>query len=157
MSQFLIQNNEIIIKLLLAGFLGTIIGAERVIVHKEAGMKTHALVSLGAALFVLLSDEMAKKYIGFPGFNPTMMASQIIVGIGFLGAGVIMFREKEARLVGLTTASGLWVVAGIGMAAGLGFYSIAIIVTVFVLMIFIFMNIFEKQVKKINQTDSTHQ
>lgn len=154
MSQFLMQNSEIISRLVLAVLLGAVIGAERVIVHKEAGMKTHALVALGAAVFVLISEEMGKKYLGFPGFNPTMIASQIIVGIGFIGAGVIIFREKESRLVGLTTASGLWVAAGIGMASGSGFFNIAIITTVLVLLIFIGMNVFEKPIKRITHIDS---
>ena len=154
MIQFFTQNSEIVIRLAIALLLGTIVGVERIIVHKEAGMKTHALVALGAALFVLISDQMATKYMNFPGFNPAMIASQIIVGIGFLGAGVIMFREKEARLTGLTTASGLWVVAGIGMASGMGFFNIAIIATVLVLLVFIFMNILEKPIKGIKIGDS---
>ncbi len=154
MTQFFTQNSDIIIKLVVALLLGTIIGVERVIVHKEAGMKTHALVALGAAMFVLISDQMAVKYLNFPGFNPTMMASQIIVGIGFLGAGVIIFREKEERLIGLTTASGLWVAAGIGMASGMGFFDIAIIATVLVLLVFIFMNVFEKPIKRITHLDT---
>ena len=153
MSQFFIQNSDIIMKLVVALVLGSLIGAERVFVHKEAGMKTHAMVSMGAAIFVMISDQMAQKYIGLPGFNPTMMASQIIVGIGFLGAGVIIFREQQSRLVGLTTASGLWVVAGIGMASGLGFFNIAIVATVLVLVILIAMNLLEKPLKRIAGID----
>lgn len=149
MSQFFTQNSEIILRLFLAVVLGTCIGAERIFVHKEAGMKTHALVSMGAAVFILVSEEMAKKYINLPGFNPTMIASQIIVGIGFLGAGSIML--QGSRLKGLTTASGLWVTAGIGMAAGFGLYSLAIISTILILLIFIAMNIIEKPIRKISE------
>lgn len=125
-----------------------LIGAERLLVHKEAGMKTHALVSMGAAVFILVSEMMANKYMNLPGFNPIMVASQIIVGIGFLGAGSIMLHGSQLR--GLTTASGLWVTAGVGIAAGFGLYSLAIISTVLVLLIFTVMNIFEKPIKKIS-------
>lgn len=110
MEQFFVQNSAIILRLLLALVLGMCIGAERLYVHKEAGMKTHSLVSMGAALFILISESMAIKYVDFSGFNPIMVASQIIAGIGFLGAGMIMFRDSQTR--GLTTASGLWVTAG---------------------------------------------
>ena len=148
MALFFLEHSEIIIRLLLAVVLGMLIGAERLLVHKEAGMKTHALVSMGAALFILISEAMAEKYMNLPGFNPTMIASQIIVGIGFLGAGFIL--HNGSHIVGLTTAGGLWVTAGIGMASGFGLYSLAIIATVLVLFIFVALNIFEKPIKKIS-------
>lgn len=148
MQQFLAQNSEIIFRLFLAVVLGMVIGAERLFVHKEAGMKTHALVSMGAAVFMLVSEAMVAKYISLPGLNPTMMPSQIIVGIGFLGAGMIIFRDSRTR--GLTTASGLWVTAGIGMAAGFGLFSLAIIATVLILLIFVAMNMIEKPIRKIS-------
>ena len=143
------QNNEIILKLFLAVVLGMCVGAERLFVHKEAGMKTHSLVAMGAALFIMISESMGEKYINLPGFNPIMMASQIVVGIGFLGAGMIMFRDSQTR--GLTTASGLWVTAGIGMAAGFGLYTLAIISTILVLLIFILMSIIERPIRKISE------
>ncbi len=148
MEQFLTQNSEIILKLIVAVVLGMFIGAERLLVHKEAGMKTHALVSMGAALFILFSEALTEKYTNLSGLNPAMIASNIIVGIGFLGAGMIMFRDSQTR--GLTTASGLWVTAGIGMAAGFGLFGLAIIATVLVLLIFVVMNIFEKPIRKIS-------
>ena len=148
MDQFLVQNNEIILRLFLAVILGMCVGAERLLVHKEAGMKTHALVAMGAAVFMLVSEAMAEKYINLVGFNPTMIPAQIIVGIGFLGAGMIMFRDSRTR--GLTTASGLWVTAGIGMAVGFGLYSLAIITTVLVLLIFIVLNIIERPIMRIS-------
>jgi len=147
MTQFFTQNSDIIFKLVIALVLGMFIGAERLLVHKEAGMKTHALVSMGAALFIIISEILGKKYMG-NGFNPAQMASNIIVGIGFLGAGAIIL--QGSRLVGLTTAGGLWVTAGIGMAAGFGLFSLAIISTVLVLLIFITMNFFEKPIKRIS-------
>jgi len=143
-----VQNNEIILRLFLAVILGMCVGAERLLVHKEAGMKTHALVAMGAAVFMLVSEAMAEKYINLVGFNPTMIPAQIIVGIGFLGAGMIMFRDSRTR--GLTTASGLWVTAGIGMAVGFGLYSLAIITTVLVLLIFIVLNIIERPIMRIS-------
>lgn len=148
MEQFLTQNSDIILRLIIAVGLGMLIGAERLLVHKEAGMKTHALVSMGAALFILFSEAMAQKYMNLPGFNPAMIASQIIVGIGFLGAGMIMFRDSQTR--GLTTAAGFWVTAGIGMSCGFGLFNLAIISTVLVLLIFIVMNILEKPIMKIS-------
>ena len=129
--------------------LGFLVGAERLLAHKDAGMKTHALVSLGSAVFVLISETLVQKYINFPGFNPVMMPSQIIVGIGFLGAGSIMIYGSQLR--GLTTAGGLWVTAGIGMAAGFGLFSLALIVTVLVLLILILVNVLEKPIREISK------
>lgn len=148
MEQFFIENGDVILKLIIAIILGMLIGVERIWVHKEAGMKTHALVAMGAALFVIFSEAMAEKYINLPGFNPTMVAAQIIVGIGFLGAGSIILQGN--RLLGLTTAGGLWVTAGIGMAAGFGLFSLAIVSTVLVLLIFILLGIIEKPIRKIS-------
>jgi putative Mg2+ transporter-C (MgtC) family protein len=147
MSQFFTQNSEIILRLITAVGLGLVVGAERLLVHKEAGMKTHALVSIGAAVFALVSEELVLKYINLPGLNPTVIPAQIVLGIGFLGAGSIML--QGSRLRGLTTATGLWVVAGIGLASGLGFYTLAIIATVLVLLILTLVNILEKPIRKI--------
>ncbi|MFA5791521.1 MAG: MgtC/SapB family protein [Candidatus Paceibacterota bacterium] len=149
MEQFLTQNSEIILRLSLAVVLGLFVGAERLLVHKDAGMKTHALVSLGSAVFVLVSEALVQKYINLPGLNPVMIPSQIIVGIGFLGAGSIMI--YGSRLRGLTTAGGLWVTAGIGMASGFGFFSLAIIVTALVLLVLTMVNIIEKPIRKISE------
>jgi putative Mg2+ transporter-C (MgtC) family protein len=147
MEQFFIQNSDVVLKLVIAVGLGLLVGAERFFVHKDAGMKTHALVSLGSAVFVLISEAMVQKYINIPGLNPAMIPSQIVVGIGFLGAGSIMLYGSQLR--GLTTAGGLWVTAGIGMAVGFGLYSLAIFVTVLVLLILILINIVEKPIRKI--------
>ncbi len=148
MTQFLTQNSGIILKLVIAVVLGMIIGVERILVHKEAGMKTHALVSLGAAVFVVISEMISIKYGSIGGFDPSRIASQIIVGIGFLGAGSIILQGN--RLLGLTTAGGLWVTAGIGMAAGFGFFGLAFISTILVLVIFVLVNILEKPIRKIS-------
>lgn len=148
MTQFLTQNGEIILRLLVAVGFGILIGAERLLVHKEAGMKTHALVAMGSAVFVLVSEAMIQKYINLPGLNPTMIPSQIIVGIGFLGAGSIILQGN--RLLGLTTAGGLWVTAGIGMAAGFGLFSLAFISTILVIIIFVLINMLEKPIRKMS-------
>ena len=136
----------IILKLFVALSLGMIIGTERVWAHKTAGMRTYALVSMGSALFVVISNEMIKFYSGFSGMNPLMIVSQIVVGIGFLGAGIIF--NKDSKLVGLTTATGLWVSAGIGMACGVGLYSIAVVATTLTLFIFIVLWFIEERLKK---------
>ncbi|MDQ3076152.1 MAG: MgtC/SapB family protein [bacterium] len=152
MIEFFTSNSDVIYRLLLAVGLGCAIGLERLLVHKEAGMKTHALVALGSALFVIISELLAIKYGRVGGFDPSRMASQIIVGIGFLGAGSIILEGN--RLKGLTTASGFWVTAGIGMAAGFGFFSLAIIGTVLVLFIFTVLYFLEMPLKRAYIKDS---
>lgn len=137
---------DIITRLFVALFLGMIIGTERVWAHKTAGMRTYALVSMGSALFVIVSNEMVKYYTGFSGLNPLMIVSQIVVGVGFIGAGLIF--TKDSKMMGLTTATGLWVSAGIGMAAGFKLFNIAIIATVLTLFIFIVLWFVEEQLKK---------
>jgi putative Mg2+ transporter-C (MgtC) family protein len=149
MLNFFVHNGEMIIRLLVAVGLGLVIGAERIFVHKEAGMKTHALVSLGSALFIIISEMISIKYINIGGFDPTRIASQVIVGIGFLGAGSIML--QGSRLRGLTTAGGLWVTAGIGMAAGFGFYSLAAVATVLILFVFVVVKLFEDPIRKYSE------
>lgn len=146
MIEFFTQNSDIIIRLGIALLLGTIIGLERLFMHKEAGMKTHALVAMGSSLFIIISEILAIKYGGISGFDASRIASQIIVGIGFLGAGSIMMQGE--RVKGLTTAGGLWVTAGIGMASGFGFFSLASIATFFVLLVFVFMALLEKPIRK---------
>ena len=147
MQEFFIQNGDIILKLVAAMGFGMLIGAEGLLMHKEAGMKTHALVAMGSAVFIIISEMLALKYSSGT-FDPSRIASQIIVGIGFLGAGSIIF--KGSRLQGLTTAGGLWVTAGIGMASGFGLYSLAAITTILVLLILVAMNIIEKPIRKIS-------
>jgi len=147
MENFLdITTVDIIIRLFVALFLGMIIGTERVWAHKTAGMRTYALVSMGSALFVIISNEMVKYYTGFSGLNPLMIVSQIVLGVGFLGTGLIF--AKESKLMGLTTATSLWVSAGIGMAAGFKLFNIAIIATALTLFIFIVLWFVEEQLKK---------
>lgn len=137
---------DIVLPLLIALLLGMIIGTERVWAHKTAGMRTYALVAMGSALFVLVSSEMVRQYVGYSGMNPLHIVAQIIVGVGFIGTGLIF--TKDNKLMGLTTATGLWVSAGIGMACGFSLYKIAIIATVLTLFIFIVLWFVEKQLKQ---------
>ena len=130
---------EVAIRITVAMLLGLLVGAERSHVGKSAGMRTYALVSLGAALFILISEMISANYLASGIFDktsldPTRIASQLVVGIGFLGAGVIFVQRQI--LTGLTTAAGLWVVAAIGAAAGFGLYVIATYVTFLTLVIF---------------------
>lgn len=153
MTQFLTLNSELILRLAVAMGLGLLIGGERLFMHKEvgvkthAGIKTHALVSLGAAVFIVVSEMIIVKYGNIGGFDPARMASQIVVGIGFLGAGSIIV--QDSRLIGLTTASGLWVTAGIGMASGFGFFSLAVVATILVLFVLVVVNMFERPLKQV--------
>ncbi len=120
---------EQLARLSLAAFLGGLIGIERERLNRAAGLRTHVLVSVGSALFTLIS-LFAFQGIG-PVNDPARVAAQIVSGIGFLGAGTIM--KHGATVRGLTTAATLWVCAGIGMAAGAGFYQGAVLSTIITL------------------------
>jgi putative Mg2+ transporter-C (MgtC) family protein len=117
---------EMVLRLALAGVLGGVIGAEREYRGKVAGTRTHLLVALGSALMLLVS-----RY-GFsdPG-DSGRVAAQIVSGIGFIGAGAIMVDRQSVH--GLTTAAGIWVAAGIGMATAAGLYGLAIATTILAL------------------------
>jgi putative Mg2+ transporter-C (MgtC) family protein len=130
-----LQWGEVLLRIVLAGVLGGAIGAEREIREREAGLRTHMLVAVGAALFTIVSayawrDFQFSAASGVT-FDPTRIAAQVVTGIGFLGAGAIIRQGLSIR--GLTTAASLWVVAAIGMASGAGYYSAAVITTVLVL------------------------
>ena len=113
---------EIIFQLVLAAVIGLVLGFEREYIGKPAGMRTYALVTLGATIFTIISKYGFSDVGG--NVDPSRVAAQIVTGIGFLGAGVIIFRGVKVE--GLTTASGLWVSAAIGMAIGASMYSVAI-------------------------------
>jgi putative Mg2+ transporter-C (MgtC) family protein len=126
---------DIAVRLLVAAGLTGAIGLERELRDRAAGLRTHMLVGIGAALFTIVSAYgwTAFEFSARSGivFDPTRIAAQIVTGIGFLGAGAILRQGLTVR--GLTTAASLWVVAAIGMAAGAGFYSAAVITTAIVL------------------------
>ena len=126
---------EVILRVVLAAALGGAIGLERELRDREAGLRTHLLVSVGAALFTLVSayawtDWTFSTRDGLV-FDPTRIAAQVVTGIGFLGAGAIIRQGLSVK--GLTTAATLWVVAAIGMAAGVGYYEAALVTTALVL------------------------
>ena len=126
---------EILLRVVLAAVLGGAIGFERELREREAGLRTHMLVSVGAALFTLVSayawtDWRFSTAEGLV-FDPTRITAQVVTGIGFLGAGAIIRQGLSVR--GLTTAATLWVVAAIGMASGAGYYAAAVFTTALVL------------------------
>ena len=137
-------SNEVFFQLFLAVILGALIGLERQMAGKTAGVRTYALVALGSALFSYISKFGFVEFWGVPGFDPSRIASQIVVGVGFIGAGLIIFQSERVR--GLTTAAGLWVSAAIGMAIGFRLYRIGIFTTVLTLAVFVILWIFEQKV-----------
>lgn len=116
------QQLLISVNLLLAALLSAVIGLDREHSHHPAGLRTHMLIGLGSALFTTLS------IFAFPSGDSSRIASNIVVGVGFLGAGAII-RSGERQVMGMTTAAGIWVVAAIGMACGSGNYILAIVTT----------------------------
>ena len=109
------QVTRIVLRLLIAALLGGILGYERELQGKAAGVRTHMLVALGAALFVLVPQQA-----GVSGADMTRVIQGVVAGIGFLGAGAIIKGSAEESVKGLTTAAGIWLTAAIGIACGLG-------------------------------------
>src|SRR3989344_648982 len=118
-------------QVLLALLLGSILGAQREYTGKAAGLRTYSLVAVGAVLFTIISRGGFNEFlVDASRYDPSRIASNVVVGIGFLGAGVIILRG--VRIEGLTAAAGLWVSAGIGMAVGVEMYGVAIFTTALV-------------------------
>lgn len=132
----LLSNMDLLSRLVVGMILGVLLGIERAVAGKTAGVRTYALVSMGSSLFVVISMVVAGWYntAMVTVVDPLRIASQIVVGIGFLGAGLIVF--KQSHISGLTTAAGLWVAAGIGMAAGFGLFFLALAATLITLFVF---------------------
>ncbi|MGI8422400.1 MAG: MgtC/SapB family protein [Gaiellaceae bacterium] len=128
---------EVLLRLVLAAVFAGAIGIEREIREREAGLRTHMLVSLGAALFTITSAYGFRDFLVHGGnvvrADPTRVAAQIVTGIGFLGAGAIIRQGVAVR--GLTTAATLWASAAIGLAAGAGYYSAALMTTIVVILL----------------------
>lgn len=126
---------EFLLRLFCAAVLGGIIGLEREYRSKEAGFRTHFLVALGSALFMIVSAYGFSDAMGneLQRWDVSRVAAQVVSGIGFIGAGTIIFRKTENMVSGLTTAAGLWVTAAIGLACGGGMYILAIGSTLMVL------------------------
>ena len=144
---------DILVRLVVALLLGGLVGVERTLAGKTAGMRTYALVAMGSALFMLVSIVVSSQLVGTAAFNPLFLAPQILVGIGFIGAGLVFHNNHDMRTSGLTSAAGLWVAAGIGMAAGFGLYYLAIISALLTLLIFTILWYVEKGFKKISYSD----
>ena len=126
-------NVDFMLRLLVAGILGAIIGLDREYRAKEAGYRTHFLVSLGSALIMIVSQYGFQEIIkeNSVTLDPSRVAAQVVSGIGFIGAGTIILHKQIVR--GLTTAAGIWATAGIGLAVGAGMYAIGIATTVLTL------------------------
>jgi len=125
---------DIIIRISIAVVLGAFLGLERTLAGKNAGLRTYAMVSLGSALFVIISEIITANMPSTSGANPLLLASAVITGIGFIGAGLVLFQDK--KITGLTTAAGLWVSAGLGIASGYGFFELAIVAFIAALLVF---------------------
>lgn len=132
------------IQLVLATVFGMVLGIERVLAGRTAGPRTYGLVSLGACLLTILSVESLKVYGGAS--EPYPMVGAIITGVGFIGAGLIIFHGS--RLSGLTTAAGIWVSAAIGIAVGFHMFLLSFFATFLVLFLFTIMWRFERFIRK---------
>jgi putative Mg2+ transporter-C (MgtC) family protein len=142
---------SLLIKLLLAALAGGMVGLEREKHGRPAGLRTNLLVSVGACTMMIISEAFFLKYGAFGGdttlrIDPSRTAAQIVTGIGFLGAGVII--KEGATVRGLTTAAGLWAVAGLGMAFGMGYFALGAISTSLVIGSLLFMKKLEPFIRK---------
>jgi putative Mg2+ transporter-C (MgtC) family protein len=134
-SDFMDTTTVMFLKLLLAIFLGALIGTERAVLAKQpAGTRTFGLVALGACLFILMSNYVDSAYLGVVNFQPLQLAAGVATGIGFIGAGLIIFRGDTVH--GVTTAAGLWIATAIGMAVGFGMYAVAVFTALLTLIMF---------------------
>ncbi len=139
------------LQMILAMLLGTLLGVERTFAQKTAGMRTYGLVCMGSCLFILISTMVAETFVSVSSFDPLRLAAGVVTGIGFLGAGLIIM--KDSKLSGLTTAAGLWVSCGIGMAVGFKFFSVAIFATILTLFSFTILWSIELRVKAFAKKD----
>lgn len=135
MNQFLWTQAELLCRIIIAGICGGIIGYERKNRNKEAGIRTHMIVALGASLIMIVSKYGFADILGEQGIalDPSRIAAQIVTGVGFLGAGMIFMRKNT--ISGLTTAAGIWATSAIGMSIGSGLYLLGIVTTVLIVVI----------------------
>jgi putative Mg2+ transporter-C (MgtC) family protein len=148
----------VLVKLVLAGLAGAVIGLEREKHGRPAGLRTNLLVALGACIMMIVSEAFQLKYAGFDvdsavRLDPGRTAAQIVTGIGFIGAGVIIKEGITVR--GLTTAATLWLVAGVGMAFGMGLFYPGLMATVLALLSLVFLKKLEPLIKKDRYLDLT--
>lgn len=139
----LILRLEPLLQILMAAAIGSFVGFEREYRRKEAGLRTYTMVCLGSTLFTLIGFESARAFSGSVNFDPSRIVGQIVLGIGFLGAGVIIYRRDHIE--GLTTAAGLWVTAAIGSAIGLSLYSLAIFTAFLAVTVLAGLRLFEER------------
>lgn len=145
-------HQELILRLILGAVLGGLVGLERERLEWVAGLRTHMLVSLGATLIMVVSTWGFGDIVGQPGvvLDPSRVAAQVVSGIGFLGAGTILFLRQEV-IRGLTTAASLWTVAGVGLAVGAGLYVASVTATALVLVILALVKPLEKRLFRRDQ------
>jgi len=143
---------ETLLRLVTAAILGGLVGIERQRLNWTAGLRTHMIVCIGATLIMIVSAFGFHDVLGTPnvGLDPSRVAAQVVSGIGFLGAGTILFLKNEV-IKGLTTAAGLWTVAGIGLAVGGGLYFAAIATTLLVLIILIIVKPYKNRLMSQNR------
>ena len=141
----IITTTEIIVRVAIALGLGAIIGLERTFAGKGAGMRTYAMVSLGACSFIIADLLASAGVFNVPGANPIVVEQAVISGIGFIGAGLIGLHGTQVS--GLTTAAGIWIAAVIGIAVGFGFYVLAGFATFLTLFLFSAMWYWERKFK----------
>jgi putative Mg2+ transporter-C (MgtC) family protein len=139
----MLTDSAVLGRLAISAFLGGLIGVERQWHRCNAGLRTHILVSLGSCLIMLTSIYVSDIYSGITRSDPARIAAGVIAGIGFLGAGTIIRDSEGVR--GLTTAASLWVVAGIGLASGCGFYSAASITAAIALIVLVLLRLAENK------------
>lgn len=154
------QQAELVLRIVIAAFCGACVGIERGRRLKDAGIRTHCMVACTAAVMMIISkygftdllDAAGNALAGTRGADPARIAAQIVSGISFLGVGII-YRDRKNTTKGLTTAAGIWAVAGIGMAIGAGLYYIGLFTTVFVLVLQIVMHksIFQYEHNNVSQ------
>lgn len=130
-----LSNVEVVmmIRIVLAGALGFLIGLDREHMHKTAGIRTFALIAAAAALFTTFSENGLSAFVGHSSFDPGRFASSVILGVGFIGGGMILIRDNKVE--GITTAAAMFMSTAIGMAVGLGFYATAFFATFFAMLI----------------------
>jgi len=146
----MVSDTEIIVRLLLASVLGALIGLEREVHGREAGIRTYLLVSVGSALIMIVSQYLVLSYqntsIKYLGIDTERIAAQAVSGIGFLGAGAIIRYRNSTR--GLTTAACMWVVCAIGLAVGSGYYLFSLMVSFITLFSLTAVKTFERKLKR---------
>ena len=138
MEFFSLTNETVLMfgQIVLALFLGILLGAERSFAGKTAGMRTYGLVAMGSCLLIIISQVGTASFIGVSTFDPMRIAAGIIMGIGFIAGGIIIYNERDSSVSGLTTAAGIWVASGIGIAVGFGLSTIAILTTLLTIFTF---------------------